>query len=250
MKILKLLRQSRSENKKLLAVLIDPDKVKDAKSAKELMLRFESCNIDIYLIGGSLLTSAHMPELIGILKASTRKPVVIFPGSQLHIHGNADGILLLSLISGRNAELLIGKHVEAAPYLKKSAMELLPTGYLLIGDSNSTTVAYISQTTPIPYSKSDIAVCTAMAGEMLGLSLIYLDAGSGAKQEVPPSMIREVKKSIDIPLIAGGGIDTPEKATAAWNAGADMIVIGTAIEKDPQFVEQIINVREQLHVHQ
>jgi phosphoglycerol geranylgeranyltransferase len=245
MKILTLLRESRALNRKLLAVLIDPDKVNDAKTATELMRRFENCAIDIYLVGGSLLTSSHMPELIELLKTKTTKPVVIFPGSQLHIHGKADGILLLSLISGRNADLLIGKHVEAAPYLKKSGIEVLPTGYILVGDSVGTTVAYISQTTPIPYLKSEIASCTAMAGELLGLKLIYLDAGSGAENEVNPSMIREVKKSIEIPLIVGGGIDTSEKAAAAWNAGADMIVVGTALEKNPEFVEELVEVRDQ-----
>jgi phosphoglycerol geranylgeranyltransferase len=245
MKILTLLRESRALNRKLLAVLIDPDKVNDAKTATELMHRFENYAIDIYLVGGSLLTSSHMPELIELLKTKTTKPVVIFPGSQLHIHGKADGILLLSLISGRNADLLIGKHVEAAPYLKKSGIEVLPTGYILVGDSVGTTVAYISQTTPIPYLKSEIASCTAMAGELLGLKLIYLDAGSGAENEVNPSMIREVKKSIEIPLIVGGGIDTSEKAAAAWNAGADMIVVGTALEKNPEFVEELVEVRDQ-----
>jgi putative glycerol-1-phosphate prenyltransferase len=244
MKILTLLRESRALNRKLLAVLIDPDKVNDEKSATELMVRYEKYANDIYLIGGSLLTSSHMPELIEILKAKTTKPVVIFPGSQLHIHGKADGILLLSLISGRNADLLIGKHVEAAPYLKKSGIEVIPTGYILVGDSVITTVAYISQTTPIPYSKSEIASCTAMAGELLGLKLIYLDAGSGADNEVNTAMIRDVKKSIEIPLIVGGGINTSDKAAAAWHAGADMIVIGTALEKNPEFVDELLKVRD------
>ncbi len=212
----------------------------------DLILHYEKCAVDIYLVGGSLLTSSHMPDIIDLMKAKTEKPVVIFPGSQLHIHSNADGLLLLSLISGRNADLLIGKHVEAAPFLKKSGIEVLPTGYILVGDSNSTTVAYMSQTTPIPYSKSDIASCTAMAGEMLGLKVIYLDAGSGATSEVTPSMILEVKKSIEIPLIVGGGIDTVEKADVAWKAGADMIVIGTALEKNPAFVEEVVKVRDQL----
>jgi len=243
MKILTLLRESRAHSRKLLAVLIDPDKVNDEKSTTELMAHFEKCAVDVYLVGGSLLTSSYMPKLIEILKENTSKPVVIFPGSQLHIHGNADGILLLSLISGRNADLLIGKHVEAAPFLKQSGIEVLPTGYILIGDSNNTTVAYISQTFPIPLAKSEIATCTAMAGEMLGLKLIYLDAGSGADNEVTPSMIRDVKKSIEIPVIVGGGIDTPDKAAAAWNAGADMIVVGTALEKNPSFVEELVKIR-------
>lgn len=147
--------------------------------------------------------------------------------------------MLLSLISGRNAEMLIGKHVIAAPYLKSSQLEIIPTGYMLIESGKPTTALYMSNSTPIPSDKNDIAVCTAMAGEMLGLKLIYMDAGSGAILTIPESMIAKVKKNISVPLIVGGGICTPEKAHSVCCAGADIIVVGNAIEKNHLLVENI-----------
>jgi putative glycerol-1-phosphate prenyltransferase len=137
------------------------------------------------------------------------------------------------MISGRNPELLIGQHVLAAPYLKASGLEVIPTGYLLIDGGTVTTAQYVSNTMPIPGGKGDIAACTAMAGEMLGLRLIYLDAGSGAARPVAPAMIRQVKESISVPLIVGGGIREPEQARHACQAGADVVVVGNALENDP-----------------
>ncbi len=247
MTILKFLQQSSRENRKLLAVLIDPDHVSDEKSTHDLLAVCEKAGVDIYLIGGSLLTTTGLPELIGWIKSSTKKPVILFPGSQLNIDARADGILFISLISGRNADLLIGKHVEAAPFIKKTGMEVIPTGYILVGESANTTAAYVSQTFPIPLAKSEIAACTALAGEMLGLQLMYIDAGSGAEAEVPALMVKEVKKTIKIPLIVGGGINSTEKASTAWSAGADIIVIGTAIERTPGFVEEVTKVRDLLY---
>ena len=170
------------------------------------------------------------------IKKVTDIPMILFPGNSFQLSYKADGLLFLSLISGRNAELLIGKHVITAPFLKISPLEIMSTGYMLIDGGISTTVQYMSNTTPIPSDKDDIALSTAMAGEMLGLKMIYMDAGSGAKTPITPSMINAVSTAIDIPLIVGGGIRTPEKVYENVKAGADAIVVGNAIEKDPQLI--------------
>lgn len=183
--------------------------------------------------------------------------MILFPGNSFQLSYKADGILFLSLISGRNAELLIGNHVIAAPFLKMSPLEIIPTGYMLVEGGTMTSVQYMSNTYPIPANKDDIALCTAVAGEMLGLKQIYMDAGSGAKYPISASMINTVSGGINIPLIIGGGISTPEKAAANAKAGADVIVVGNAIEKDPMLIkEMVIAVREQAaqkpshHTHQ
>jgi putative glycerol-1-phosphate prenyltransferase len=229
--------------RKSIAVLIDPDKIKFDKSFDKLIALGNSLEIDFFLIGGSLLVSNELSAVVGRIKQESSIPAVLFPGSNLHIDKQADAILFLSLISGRNPDLLIGQHVAAAPLLKQSSLEILSTGYILVGDAAKTTVAYISQTLPIPLLKKEIAACTAMAGEMLGMKLIYLDAGSGADAAVPVQMISEVKKSINIPLIVGGGINTIHDAEAAFQAGADVLVIGTAIEKDTNFIVEATGVR-------
>lgn len=178
-----------------------------------------------------------------------RYPRILFPGNVLQVSREAEAILLLSLISGRNPDLLIGQHVIAAPYLKESGLEILPTGYLLIDGGSPTSVSYMSNTIPIPANKPDIARCTAMAGEMLGLRLMYLDAGSGARNPVPEAMIRAVRSEIGVPLIVGGGIRIPEQAMAAVSAGADLIVIGNAVEQSPQLILEMaeaIGIRRQV----
>lgn len=195
--------------------------------------------VDFFFIGGSLITHYQMDRLIGQIREYTDIPTVLFPGNSLHITPSADAILLLSLISGRNPEFLIGQHVTAAPLLKKSNLEILPTGYLLIESGRTTTVSYISNTIPIPSDKPDIAACTALAGEMLGLHYLFLDAGSGALHPVPAPMIRAVRQATQIPLIVGGGIDTVAKALLALEAGADVIVVGNALERDPAFLAEV-----------
>ncbi|MBI3481483.1 MAG: geranylgeranylglyceryl/heptaprenylglyceryl phosphate synthase, partial [Bacteroidetes bacterium] len=190
-------------------------------------------------VGGSLVTTTNIGDVIRTIKENVSMPVVLFPGSALQIEPTADAILFLSLISGRNPDLLIGQHVVAAPILKNNKLEVLPTGYILINSGKTTSVAYISNTTPIPEDKYALAACTAMAGEMLGLKLIYLDAGSGAEREVNQKMITTVKKSVDVPLIVGGGINTPQKAFNALQAGADLIVIGNVLEKTPDLLTEI-----------
>jgi putative glycerol-1-phosphate prenyltransferase len=181
-----------------------------------------------------------MDEYIGLIKEEISIPVIIFPGSVHQISHKADGILFLSLISGRNPEFLIGSQVVAAPLLKRTSLEVLSTGYVLVDSGVQTTASYISNTTPLPRDKADIAVATALASEMIGHKLLYLDGGSGAKYEVPKEMIYAVKKNISIPLIVGGGINTKEKLETAFNAGADIVVIGTAIEKNQDFLDDII----------
>ncbi len=232
------LTNSVNENKKRFAVLIDPDKYTFDR-LKRLIKISNASGVDYFFFGGSLLTRDQQDLFLTQIKESCDIPVILFPGNHFQINTKADGILFLSLISGRNPELLIGKHVVAAPYLKASKLEVIPTGYLLIDGGNRTTVAYMSNTNPIPSDKSEIAVCTALAGELLGLKLIYMDAGSGATNPVSLSMIKQVKKHISIPLVIGGGIRTPLQAAKACQSGADVVVVGNAIEEDLKLVAKL-----------
>ena len=225
------------KNRKKLAVLIDPDKPTDAQ-IMSIVEKAKAADVDFFFVGGSLLVTDSLDHCIKLIKANCDIPVLIFPGNSLQISKYCDGFLLLSLISGRNPEMLIGRHVIAAPYLKLYGNEIIPTGYMLIDSGKATSVTYMSDTTPIPHDKDDIAMCTAIAGEMLGLKLIYLEAGSGALMPVSTSMISKVSQMIKIPLIVGGGIKTPEMAAEAVKAGADVIVIGTAFEKEPEMLKK------------
>jgi len=180
--------------------------------------------------------SSHQAALIRFIKERSPAPVLLFPSHSLHLDAQADGILLLSLISGRNPEFLIGQHVLAAPLLRQSKLQILPTGYMLVESGRQTTASYMSGTTPLPHDKPSIAACTAMAGEQLGLRLIYLDGGSGALYPISAAIIRAVREAVDVPLIVGGGLNTVEKAHAALSAGADVIVVGNQIEKDVTFL--------------
>ena len=246
MKLLQKIERKQEEKQKCLAVLLDPDKVEMTGIMKQVET-YVSAGVDLFLVGGSLISGNNFYILVEALRRQKNIPVVIFPGSNLHIHSEADGILLLSLISGRNPELLIGQHVIGAPILKNSGLEILPTGYMLIESGKPTTVSYISNTQPIPADKEDIAVCTAMAGEMLGLRLLYLDGGSGAINPVPPKMISAVRRNTCLPVIVGGGITSGTKAEQAWLAGADYVVIGNGLEKEPELLDQIIKVRNRLN---
>lgn len=239
MKILDILKERHSIGKKSIAVLVDPDKADDpARLSHLLNLASENC-IDFFFVGGSLITTTNLSEVINQIKEQVSIPVVLFPGNSLQLDPGADAILFLSLISGRNPDLLIGQHVLAAPILRNNKIEVMPTGYMLINSGKITSVAYISNTTPIPEDKYSLAACTAMAGEMLGLQLIYMDAGSGAEREISKKMISTVRKAVKTPLIVGGGINTAAKALAAFEAGADMIVIGNALEKNPEILIEI-----------
>jgi putative glycerol-1-phosphate prenyltransferase len=233
----------KAKGQKAFAVLLDPDKV-DLTQFESFLNVCVTQRVDFFFVGGSLITSHIMAQMIDQIKLYTNIPVIIFPGSNIHITPNADAILLLSLISGRNPEFLIGQHVVAAPVLKKSNLEILPTAYMLVDSGRQTTVSYISNTTPLPHDKPGVAACTAMAGEMLGLKLIYLDAGSGALMPVSPQIIAAVRQSVAIPIIVGGGINSVQKAQEALKAGADLIVVGNGIEHNPNLlpiIAQVVN---------
>ena len=217
-------------SKKKFVVLIDPDKPSNEQII-DIVQRSINAGVDFFFVGGSLLTTDSLDNCIKLIKKHSEIPVLIFPGNSLQISKWCDGFLLLSLISGRNSEMLIGRHVIAAPYLKLYGNEIIPTGYMLIDGGCPTSVSYMSNTTPIPHDKDDIAMCTALAGEMLGLKVIYMDAGSGATNPISNDMIYKVKNSINIPLIVGGGIKTPEKAAEIAKAGADIVVVGNVIDK-------------------
>ncbi len=224
--------------KKSFAVLIDPDKVNDEK-VQQLIELSVTAGIDYFLVGGSLVVSNYTDECVGLIKRHSKIPVILFPGSPNQVSKKADALLYLSLISGRNADLLIGQHVVSAPVIKQSGLEIMSTGYMVIDGGAPTTVSYISNASPLPADKNEIAMCTAMAGEMLGMKLIYMDAGSGAKRAITESMIEKVAGCISVPLIIGGGITDPEKAYINCKAGADVIVVGNAIEKDENLIMEI-----------
>lgn len=237
-KIADLLSTRRIEKRKSFAVLLDPDKINFSTFPKFLEYAAEH-GVDFFFVGGSLITNYAIDQLIAAIHEHTDIPAILFPGSSLHIDPSADAVLFLSLISGRNADLLIGQHVIAAPLLKRSGIEVLPTGYLLIESGKLTTVSYISNTTPLPRDKPGIVACTAMAGEFLGLKHIFLDAGSGAQFPVTGETIAAVRETVDTPIIVGGGIDSYEKADIALKSGADVIVVGNGIEQNPDLLPEI-----------
>ncbi|MCU0335268.1 MAG: geranylgeranylglyceryl/heptaprenylglyceryl phosphate synthase [Chitinophagaceae bacterium] len=230
--------ERKAASKKSFAVLIDPDKV-DKPALDELVQLATDAAVDYFFLGGSLVISNHLDDCVQHIKAQSNIPVILFPGSPSQVSRYADALLYLSLISGRNPELLIGQHVISAPVVKQSGLEIMPTGYMVIDGGAPTTVSYISNAAPIPSDKNEIAMCTAMAGEMLGMKLIYMDAGSGARRPISESMIEKVAGTIEAPLIIGGGITEPEKAYRNCKAGADVLVVGNAIEKDPSLIKEI-----------
>lgn len=231
-----------SQGKKQIAFLIDPDKCTGNK-LDSFVLALKKRPPHIILVGGSLISSPIGP-LVKYLKQHLNLPIVLYPGHPTHLSPDADALLFLSMISGRNPDLLIGSHVVAAPMIKQYGLETIPTGYMLIDGGVPTSVEYISQTRPIPANKTDIAVATAMAGEMLGLKLIYMDAGSGATHPVPTKMIADVKANCSIPLMIGGGINTPQKLELAFKNGADLVVIGNALEKEPELLDGFMDVTD------
>jgi len=227
---------------KMVAQLIDPDRAEEEALVAAVDYATEA-KVDLFLAGGSL-TSVSVEGLISRLKRLSGIPIVLFPGNLTQLTTEADAVFLLSLISGRNPELLIGNHVIAAPYLKRMRDRVIPVGYMLIDCGGGTSVEYMSQTSPIPYNKHDIAIATALAGEMLGMKAIYLEGGSGASRPVNPDMISAVKTEITIPLITGGGIDSSVKADEAFAAGADMIVIGNGCERNPGLIAEVCRIRD------
>lgn len=229
----------KEQGRKELAVLIDPD-TQDASLLPRIAETIESAGVNIILFGGSLLTQFELDDKIGFLKENTSAKVVSYPSSAQQVSAKADAILFLSLISGRNPELLIGQQVIAAPLIKRLGLEAVSTGYMLVDGGRPTTASYMSGTFPIPYDKPEIAACTAMAGEMLGLGNIYMDAGSGAQNAISSEMISAVRNTVNTPLIVGGGIRTEEKAVEVCEAGADIIVVGNAVEKNPLLIKELI----------
>jgi putative glycerol-1-phosphate prenyltransferase len=238
MQVYQSLVEKKQAGKKSFAVLVDPDKV-SASSINELVQLAVQAGVDYFFVGGSLVISDHLDDCVQQIKSACNIPVLLFPGSPSQISRHADALLYLSLVSGRNADLLIGQHVVSAPFVKKSGLEIISTGYMVIDGGAATTVSYISNATPIPADKADIAMCTAMAAEMLGMKLVYMDSGSGAKKAITEEMISVVTKHIEVPLIVGGGIRDAEKAYLNCKAGADVIVVGNAIEKNASLIGEI-----------
>lgn len=225
---------SAANSRKKFALLVDPDRY-DSNSLSHTIREAGKAMVDYIFVGGSLLNSG-LDTPIRIIRDNCQIPVIIFPGSILQVSSLADAILLLMLISGRNPDLLIGNHVLASGALRSSGLETISTGYMIIGNGKTSSVEYMSNTKPIPSDKNDIAVATAIAGEMIGNRLIYLEAGSGAARPVSSSMIRAVKDNISVPLIVGGGIRTGEAVREICDAGADILVIGNAVENDTSFI--------------
>lgn len=239
MKLLEEIDGARKSGRTLLAQLIDPDKVLGFDHLADIAKCAEESGVDIFFFGGSLVTQKSEFDIIKALKDISNIPVALFPSSPSQIDESADALLFLSLISGRNPSFLIDHHVLAAPLLRNSSLEIIPTGYLLVSCGSMTTAEYVSNTLPIPYNKPEIAATTAFAGQLLGMKMIYLDGGSGADKSVDTEMVKQVKSWIDVPLIVGGGIKTAQQAAELAKAGADVIVIGTSAEKNPDFLREL-----------
>jgi putative glycerol-1-phosphate prenyltransferase len=239
MGVLEGIHSAKGRRQRQFALLIDPDRVAGSELA-QLASRAQKSGVNLLFVGGSLLVNDTLHDCVRIIKENCNIPVVLFPGDNMQVVPNADAILLLSVISGRNAEMLIGKHVVAAPRLRHSGLEIIPTGYMLIDSGRPTTASYMSNSQPIPHDKNDIALCTAMAGEMLGMQCVFMDGGSGAQNSVSESMIAAVAENTSVPLIIGGGIRTPEMARSKFEAGADIVVVGNAIEKQSALLEEMV----------
>ncbi|MFY0594156.1 geranylgeranylglyceryl/heptaprenylglyceryl phosphate synthase [Roseivirga sp.] len=230
--------KARAQGKKSLAVLFDPDDTDERSLIESLNVCLEN-NVDYLFVGGSLVTSNNLHEVVSMIKSYTDIPCVLFPGNAIQIDASADAILFLSLISGRNPELLIGQHVVAAPVVKRSNLEVIPTGYMLVNSGKPTSASYISNSQPLPNDKPSLSASTALAGEMLGFKSIYMDAGSGAEEPISAKVIKAVRKSLSVPLIIGGGLNSTTKAKQALDAGADIIVIGNGAQKNLNLVNEV-----------
>ncbi len=241
------MKGSEFPGKKSIGLLLDPDKASGDQLGYLLKIA-EECNTDYILAGGSI-TFNDINRFIDSVRNRCSLPIVLFPGNLLQLSLKADIILFLSLISGRNPELLIGNHVIAAPFLKDARDKIVSTGYILIGCGTKTAVEYISQTEAIPSDKPEIAVATALAGEMLGLGMIYLEAGSGASNPVPVSLVRKVRENISIPLAVGGGIRNRNQVEEAFEAGGNLVILGNGCEKNPDLLIDACRIRDKLRSH-
>lgn len=227
---------------KMFGVLIDPDK----QNVRELIKLIKVCNeadVDYFFVGGSIITDGDMNKTTRLIKENSSKPIIIFPGNPDQVSDYADAILFLSLISGRNPEFLIGHQVTAAPLIKKTSLEVIPTGYLLVDCGTTTTAIYVSDTNPIPYDNAEIAANTALAGEYLGLKLTYIDGGSGAKKCISKAMISKTRATLNGPLIIGGGIRTSQAAEEIYKAGADIIIVGNGAEENKNLIPEIAKMK-------
>ena len=248
-RVSRILKSFHNSGKKGLAWLVDPDKFKNSSNFEDEFDWVKNSHLDLIFVGGSHLSRDNFREVvISVKKIAGDIPVVIFPGSQLQLAEEADAILFLSLISGRNPDYLIGQQVLAAPLVEKMKLEVLPTAYMLVNEGEITSVQYISQTLPLPNSRPNLAKATALAGLYLGMKYFYLDAGSGVKSPVSAEVIRSVKSGTNNPIIVGGGIDSLEKVKTAYESGADLLVIGNAIEKDPSFLAEVLNYKVLLNL--
>lgn len=236
--ILQSFKNLKLNNKHAFAVLLDPDKIA-VNQMEYLATQCNEARVDYIFLGGSLVMQHKIDKCIVNFKKYSNIPIILFPGNPAQVTPQADALLYLSLVSGRNAELLIGQHVSSAPNVRQSGLEILSTGYILIDGGVPTTVSYMSHSQPIPANKPDIALCTAWAAEMQGKQLIYLDAGSGAQNPITETMIQKLSSNLEVPLIIGGGISTPEKVRQNCQAGAQVIVVGNALEKDLSLLKEL-----------
>ena len=234
--IYKKILEAKSGKQQLLAILLDPDKL-DLNSIGSVISKINKSTATHILVGGSSYEGDHLNEFIIAIKSKTSLPILLFPGHSSQISAEADGVLFLQLLSGRNPDYLIENQIEAVPILEKTNLEIISTGYILIESGGETAVERVSKTKPLDRNNIDYVAQTAKAGEMIGNKLIYLEAGSGAKTAVPLEMISSVSKRISIPLIVGGGIRSKIAIDDAFKAGAAMVVIGTAFENDNNFFE-------------
>lgn len=229
-----------SSGRKALAWLLDPDDFNSKTQKETLYQALLDYKIDFIFLGGSLIQQNNIEELIFLIKnTGTHIPVVLFPGNAAQFSDKADALLFLTLISGRNPELLIGQHIQVAPQIHKSDVEILPTGYMLVDGGQRTSVHYISQTIPLPNHLPELSLATALAGHYLGLQYFYLDAGSGADIPVSSDIIKAIKKEIKSPLLVGGGLNTLEKVKVAYQAGADVVIIGNGARKDSNLIKEV-----------
>jgi phosphoglycerol geranylgeranyltransferase len=236
--IFKKILLNREQNKKMFALLLDPDQCR-GKVLSSTIAILKVHNPDFVFVGGSH-THSSTEAFVEVLKEETKATVVLFPGNAMQFTAKANALLYLSLLSGRNPEYLIGQHIGSSLAIKKSGMEVIPTGYILVDGGKTSATEYISNTRPIPAHKKEIVLSTAVAGELLGMKMIYLEAGSGATEPVEPSLIQYVKESLAIPIIVGGGITSTEKMKLAFVAGADIVVVGNIFETHPERIESFV----------
>ncbi len=239
MNVYKKIQENILINKKQIAVLLDPDKLELNEVFLQQIRLYEHNEIDFFFVGGSIVEESHFKNTMDFLAANTSIPIIIFPGAHYQIHEKSNALLFLSLISGRNPEYLIGQQVKASKSIQQMQLETIATGYILVDGGRTSTTAYVTQTQAIPRNEVEVAVSTALAAKMLGMQAVYLEAGSGAHFSVPTNMIQAVKNEVQLPLIVGGGIKTGKDAAAILDAGADIIVIGNALEKNPELIEEI-----------